>query len=209
MKELIVVGAGGFGRELLHWIKAINREHKKWIIKGFIDDNLGALDGYECDYQVIGRIDSWQPGPAEVFACAIAHPQTKEQVVTELKARGAFFENIIHPQASTGEFNKIGEGLVMYPKANLTVNVTIGNFVTLLSSAGHDVTIGDYSTISSFCGLNGKVQIGKRVFLGSHVAIVPGRKIGDDAFIAAGSVVVSNVKPNKKVMGNPAKTMQF
>ena len=209
MKELILVGAGGFGRELLHWIKVINRENNKWVIKGFIDDNLKALEGYECDYKVIGRIDDWLPVPSEVFACAIAHPQTKERVVKKLKSRGAVFERIIHPQASIGEFNKIGEGLIMYPKAVVTVNVTIGDFVTLLSSAGHDVTIGDYSTISSFCGLNGNVKIGKRVFLGSHVAIVPGRKIGDDAFLAAGSVVVTNVKANKKVMGNPAKTMHF
>jgi len=209
MKELIIVGAGGLGRELLLWIEIINREHQQWQVKGFIDDNLKVLEGYACDYGVIGRIDNWQPGKNEVFACAVADPKAKEKVVTVLKSKGAFFERIIHPTAFTGKHNKIGEGVVMYPKAQLTVNVTIGDFVTLFSSSlGHDVTIGDYSTISPFCLLNGNVQVGKRVFMGSHVTVVPGRKIGDDAFLAPGSVIVSNIRPNKKVMGNPAKTMR-
>lgn len=206
MKEIIIVGAGGFGRELLRWIKDINQAGSKWIIKGFIDDNKSSLDGYECDCKVIGTIKDWQPNENEVFACAIANPKTKEKIVKSLKSRGAKFESIIHPRATIGEFNKIGEGVIMYPKAGLTVNIVVGDFVTLLSSGiGHDVVIGDYSTISSNCGINGHVQIGERVFIGSNSVIIPSKKIGNDAYIGAGSVVVSNVKLETKVMGNPAK----
>lgn len=206
MKEIIIVGAGGFGRELLQWIKDINEIDKKWIIKGFIDDNLSALDNYECDYKVIGQIKDWQPSENEVFACAIANPKTKEKVVNILKSRCAEFTQVIHPRANIGEFNQIGEGVVIYPKAGLTVNIKIGDYVTLLSSGvGHDVFVGDYSTISSNCGINGNVRVGSRVFISSNVVIVPSRKIGDDAFIGAGSVVVSNIKASTSVMGNPAK----
>jgi hypothetical protein len=60
MQELIIVGAGGFGRELLQWVKDINKVKQKWIIRGFIDDNLKALDNYECDYNIIGGIEDWQ-----------------------------------------------------------------------------------------------------------------------------------------------------
>mgnify|MGYP000912648587 CR=1 FL=1 len=206
MKEIIIVGAGGFGRELLQWIKDINEAEEKWIIKGFIDDDLSSLDNYDCDYKVIGRIKDWKPNENEVFACAIANPQTKEKVVNILKARGAEFTQVIHPRANIGEFNQIGEGVVIYPNAGLTVNSKVGDYVTLLSSrVGHDVYIGNYSTISSNCGINGNVQIGQHVFIGSNVVIVPSRKIGNDAFIAAGSVVMSNIKQKIKVMGNPAK----
>jgi sugar O-acyltransferase (sialic acid O-acetyltransferase NeuD family) len=210
MKELIIVGAGGFGRELLQWVKDINEVEHKWHIKGFIDDNLKALDNIECDYKVIGRIKDWQPSENEVFALAIADPKTKEKVVSSLTARGATFETIIHPRARVGSFNKIGKGVVLYPRAGLTVNIKIGDFVTILSSGiGHDVTIDDYSTISSHCGINGNVQIGKRVFVGSNAVIVPSRKIGDDAFIGAGSVVISHIKQGVKVLGNPAKKIEF
>jgi sugar O-acyltransferase (sialic acid O-acetyltransferase NeuD family) len=210
MQELIIVGAGGFGRELLQWVKDINRVEQKWIIKGCIDDNLKALDNYECDYNIIGRVEDWQPQGSEVYACAIANPSIKERVVNSLKLKDALFINIIHPTAIIGDFNKIGEGFVAYPKSCINVNTKIGNFVTLLSSSiGHDAVIGDYSTISSYCDVTGGVKIGKRVFLGSHVTIVPKRNIGNDAYIGAGSVVISHIKENRKVMGNPAKKFEL
>lgn len=208
MKEIVIVGAGGFGRELLQWIKDINKVENKWIIKGFIDDNLTALNGYDCDYNVIGAVKDWQPSKNEVYACAIANPQIKEKVALGLKVRGAVFTSVIHPKASLGSYNKIGEGLVMYPGARINVNTKIGDYVTLLSSGiGHDVNIGDYSTISSYCGVNGHVQIGSRVFIGGNAVIIPSKKIGDDAYVGAGSVVVSNVKAGTKVFGNPAKRL--
>ncbi len=210
MKELIIVGAGGFGRELLGWVKDINRHQARWTIKGFIDDNPGALDGLACDYTVIGTIQAWQPKETEVFACAIAKPAIKEKVVNTLKLRGAHFESIVHPTAVIGDFNKTGEGLVVYPNAVISVNVMIGDFVTLLCSGiGHDAVIGDFSTISSYCDITGGVQLGKRVFMGSHATIVPQKKIGDDAYVGAGSLVLKNVKPNTKVIGNPAKEILF
>jgi len=210
MKEIIIVGAGGFGRELLQWIKDINKIENRWIIKGFIDDNLSALDNCKCDYKVIGKVKEWQPEENEVFACAIANPKTKENVVKNLKAKGAKFDSIIHPKAIIGGFNKIGEGIVIYPGARLTVNITIGKFVTLLSSGiGHDVQIGDFSTISSHCGVNGKTKLGKRVFLGSNSTIAPGRRIGDDVYIGAGSVVIRNIKSCSKVFGNPARVINI
>lgn len=210
MKQIIIVGAGGFGRELLQWIKDINKIEKEWIIKGFIDDDLSALDKYECDYKVIGTIKDWQPKEDEVFACAIANPKIKEKIVTELKIKGAKFEQIIHPRATMGEFNQIGEGFIMYPKARLTVNIKIGDFVTLLSSGvGHDVNIGNYSTISSNCGINGHVELGERVFVASNAIIIPSKKIGNDAYIGAGSVVINNVKAGTTVIGNPAKRLSF
>ena len=76
MKQLIIVGASGFGRELLQWCKDVQKVKKEWEIAGFIDDNLRALDDYECDYRVIGTIDGWQPAPDQVFALAIADPKT-------------------------------------------------------------------------------------------------------------------------------------
>jgi len=210
MKEIIIVGAGGFGRELLQWIKDINKIENRWIIKGFIDDNLSALDNYECDYKVIGKIKEWQPEENEVFTCAIANPKIKENIVKHLKQRGAKFDSIIHPRAMIGGFNNIGEGIVIYPGARLTVNITVGKFVTLLSSGiGHDVHIDDFSTISGHCNINGKVKLGKRVFLGSNSTIISERIVGDDAYIGAGSVVIRNIKNCSKVFGNPARIIKL
>ena len=210
MKKIIIVGAGGFGRELLQWIKDINSRQQRWEILGFIDDNLQALNDIECDFPIIGSIQNWTPKQDELFACAIANPKIKEKIVNLLSDKGAIFQSIIHPSAIIGELNRIGQGFVAYPGACVTANVCIGDFVTLLnSSIGHDAVIGDFSTISSFCDITGGVKIGKGAFLGSHATIIPQKKIGDHAYIGAGSVVISNIKENMKVMGNPAKKIEF
>lgn len=210
MNELIIVGAGGFGRELLQWIKDINKVKPTWTIKGFIDDNLGSLDGFECDYKVIGTISDWVPLDNEVFALAIANPKTKEKIVKTMKQKGANFVDIIHPTAKISDHAIYGEGLVMYPSSGLSPNCQVGNFVTLLSSGiPHDAIIGDYTTISSNCGLTRGIVIGKRAFLADHACILPEKKIGDDAYIGMGSVVIKNVKNGQKVFGNPAKVIDF
>lgn len=207
MKNLIIVGAGGFGRELLQWCKDIQKVKREWDIMGFIDDNLAALDGYLCNYKVLGTIDEWRPRENQVFALAVADPKTKENVVERLARRGAEFVSVIHPDAKIGDFNKLGNGLVLYPNARITVNVTIGDFVTVLdnTSIGHDVVIGDYTTISASCGINGHVEVGKYSFFGCNASTIPGIRIGDECHIGVGSVVVNNIKPRMHVFGNPAK----
>ncbi|WP_269476837.1 NeuD/PglB/VioB family sugar acetyltransferase [Hominibacterium faecale] len=206
MKDLIIVGAGGFGRELLQIIKEVNKTKATWNIKGFIDDNLKALDKYECDYEVIGTIKDYSPSEGEVLACAVANPMMKESIIGSLKLKGATFTSIVHPDAMISDFVELGKGLIVYRGAMIGPNVKIGDFVTLLSAGiGHDAQVGDYSTISSFCDITGGVALGKRVFLSSRVSIIPNRKIGDDVYACAGSVIMNNVRKGSKVMGYPAK----
>jgi len=208
MKKIIIVGAGGYGRELLQWIKDINEASLTWEIAGFIDENLQALDGLECDYPVIGRIADWQPKEDEVFTLAIGNPKNKEKIVTMMKAKGAVFVDVIHPTATLTQFSKHGEGLVMFPNAKLSVNSQVGNFVTILSSGiGHDVEIGDYSTISGICSILPNVKIGKRVFLAANVAITYGVTIGDDAYLGLGSIVVKDIVQGQKTFCNPARIL--
>lgn len=208
--DLIIIGASGFGREVLQIVKDINKEKQIWNVLGFLDDNPDALEGYECDYAVIGSIKEWEPKENERFVMAIANPKIKEEVTTRLEEQGAQFVSIIHPTAIIGSFNHIGRGIVVYPYAKITVNTTIGNFVSLLgSNIGHDATIGDYTTISGMCAINGHSIVGKRVFIGGHAVIAPSKKVGDDAYVGSGSVVVTNVRAGYKVFGNPAKKMEL
>ena len=207
MKQLIIVGAGGFGRELLQWCKDILIIRNEWEIAGFIDDNLSALEGYECDYNVIGTINDCQPNENQVFALAIAEPKLKKEIVSKLENRGAKFVQIIHPDARIGSFNELGKGLVMYPNARITVNTKIGDYVTILdnTSIGHDVVIGNYTTISASCGINGHVYVGESSYFGCNASTIPGIKIGDACHIGIGSVVVNSIKSGMQVFGNPAK----
>ena len=210
MKKLIIVGASGFGREVIQWVEDINAVKPEWEILGFIDDNPNALDGWRCDYRIIGSIDEWQPKDDEFFACAIALPNVKCAVVTSLLERGAKFATLIHPTALVNKYTQIGEGVIITPRSSATADTKIGNFVTILGSGiGHDASIGDYSTLSGRCSINGHVEVGKMVYIACGVSVAPSRKIGDGAFVGIGSVVVTNVKAGTKVFGNPAKKVVF
>lgn len=211
MKNLYIVGAGGCGREVLRIIKDIHRiQGPKWNIKGFLDDTENPLKGRECDYGVVGTIQDYQPKKNEVLVMAIASPQAKQKLVPMLLERGAVFESVIYPYADLGEFNTIGEGVVIYGGFSMSVNVTIGSYVTMLGSwLGHDVSIGNYSTVSGMCHLLGNVQVGSGVFIGSNVVVAPNANIEDDAYVGIGSVVLRRVKKGKRVFGNPAREMDF
>jgi sugar O-acyltransferase (sialic acid O-acetyltransferase NeuD family) len=206
MKEIIIAGAGGLGREVLQIIKDINKLQPTWSIKGFINDIPDALDNFECSHRIIGTIDSWQPSENEEYVCAVADPAGKQLVVEKLLSRGARFTSVIHPTAIIGSYAQTGIGLIMYPYARINVNCRIGNFVTLLSSPiGHDSSVGDFCTISTNCTITGYVNIGKRVFVSSGSTLIPKIKVDDDVYIGAGSVVISNLKAGVRVAGNPAR----
>ena len=210
MKKILIVGAGGFGRELLQWIKDINAEKPTWEIGGFLDDNLQALDGVEIDYPVVGTISDWQPKDDEVFALAMGKPQLKRMVVEKLKSRGAHFSAVIHPTALVSPFAHYGEGLVMFPYSKLSCNSTVGDFVSILTTPiGHDNEIGDYTMISGGCNIVRNVKIGKDVFVAAGVCIAQDVVVKDGAYIGLGSVVLKDVKAGTKVFGNPARIIPF
>ncbi len=206
MKNIIIVGASGFGREMLWYLEEINSYSPMWNIRGFIDDNPNALDNFDCDYRVIGSIKDWQPSKDEVFACALAFPDIKEKVVKMLVARGAKFATIIHPTARINNHSSIGEGSVITPNSVISDNARIGRFCSILgSNIAHDASVDDFSTLSGKCALNGHVQVGKNVYMGCGVIVAPSKKIGNYAKIGIGSIVVTNVKSRTTVFGNPAK----
>ena len=199
MKDLIIVCAGGFGREIYYIAKALG----KWNIKGFIDDNLNALDGVNIALPIIGTIKDWVPSDNEVFALGVSNPKTKESIVNIMKAKGAMFEPLIAPYARVNETAIIGEGCVITGSVGDCVNV--GNYVNIMGSMiGQDSTIDDYSTTTGYTNIV-CAHLGKRVFVGSHAVVLNGLTVGDDAYVCAGSIVFSKVKAGTKVFGCPAK----
>lgn len=208
MKKILIVGAGGFGRELLQWIKDINIVRPSWDIVGFLDDNPKALDGVDCDFGVVGSVAEWIPGADEEFALAVGRPKTKEIIVRTLKAKGAVFATVIHPTATITQYSKYGKGLIMFPYAKISVNSQVGDFVTVLSAGiGHDVYVGDYTTVSGMCSILRNVSIGKQVFIAAGVAVANDVLVGDDAYLGLGSVILKDVPAGAKMFGNPARNM--
>jgi sugar O-acyltransferase (sialic acid O-acetyltransferase NeuD family) len=206
-KNLIIIGAGQFGREMFQVASETIADGAPYRIKGFLDNRSDALTGFNIDLPVLGNVEAYQPDPDDVFIGAIGEPHEKIKAFKPILDRGGVFINLIHPLARMGRNVELGIGVVLEPYAELSCDLRLGNFVTILpfSTVAHDVRVGDWCQISSHCGLNGCVTMGEGVFLGSHACIIPRTKVGDWAYIGAGSVVITDVKPNTKVFGNPAR----
>lgn len=211
MKNLVIIAAGGCGREVFQWAKDINEKEDRWNIKGFIDDNPNALDGLKCDVPMLATIDEYDVQPNDEFVCCIGNSRTRKLVVEKLKANGASFTTLIHPNAVIAGSCTIGEGVIIYPFALISDNAVIGDgcIINMHSSVAHDSVLGEYCTISAHCDVTGMCKLGDRVFMGSTSHVVPGLKIGDDVYICAGSTVMTRVRAGNKVLGNPAKIVKF
>lgn len=211
MKNLVIIAAGGCGREVLQWAKDINEVEQRWHIKGFIDDNTNALEGLICDVKVLSRIDDYVIDSNDEFICCIGNSNTRKMVTEKLKAKGAVFTTLIHPNAIVADSCTIGEGVIIYPYALISDNAVIGegSIINMYSSVAHDSVLGEYCTISAHCDVTGMCKLGDRVFMGSTSQIVPGSKIGDDVYICAGSTVMTRLRNGLKVLGNPAKIIKF
>lgn len=206
MRKIIIVGAGGFGREAYYLIKDINKQNPTWEIKGFIDDFVKSLEDKHITIPVISTIAEYIPEDEDWFVLGIASPRGKEKVVTLLKSKGARFATLIHPIAAINETVEIGEGCVI-TNGSVGDCSRIGSFVHIAASMiGQDVEIGDYTTTTAFVNIPG-AKIGKRCFIGSHSVIL--NSLGNDVEVVTGSVVFHRVKDNTMVMGYPAKKVNL
>lgn len=213
LKKIVLIGAGGFGREVAtSLIGTINWHEPTYEFLGFLDDGPQFSTGMKIDgYPWLGN-HAWILDHKEdvVCTCAIANASVKKKIQSELMRQGVQFESIIERTVYVAPSSKIGPGCVLYGGVKISVNCDIGAGVLLNDGVkiGHDVTIGDYTSIMPDSGISGDCHVGSEVEIGGHAFIVPGRKIGDRAKVAAGSIVFSNVKAGTTVLGNPAKRMR-
>lgn len=204
--NLIIIGAGEFGREVHTWATQAVAHGTPWILKGFLDDRPDALVGYDCGIPVLGTIDGYVPSPDDEFLCAVGEPRMKRACYNHMMAVGARFATLIHPSAIVGRNVMIGPGSLVCPFTQLSCDITLGKLVTFgtNSNTAHDTIIGDFAQISGSCEINGRAIVEEGAFLGSHATILPRVRVGAYAYVGAGSVVLKNVKAGVKVFGNPA-----
>ena len=207
MKRLLIVGAGGFGREVLRWASDVPSTCRDWEIGGFLDSNPAALEGYPCNLSVLGDPLRFDLAEHDVVTCAIGAPVQRLTVCRELRRRGAAFQAVIHPSALVGPDCRFGEGCILCPGVVVTTNVVLGEFVCLNvgTCVGHDVVVGDGCTLSPHCDLGGHSKLGEGVFLGTHAVVLPSAVVGDYAVIGAGSVVLRKARSRSTVVGVPAR----
>ena len=91
MKNLIIIGAGSFGREVAAFAPQCHGYGSEWLLKGFIDSDVNRLNAYPGKEPIIGFVDEYMPQPADVFICAIGDTKVKKKYVLSLMEMGAVF----------------------------------------------------------------------------------------------------------------------
>ncbi|MEX3745393.1 MULTISPECIES: acetyltransferase [Lysinibacillus] len=211
MKDLIIIGAGGLGREILSYaIEKMETGDCEWRIKGFLNDELDSLDNIETGYPILGTIKDHIIEENAVYLCAIGDSESRLSIGRNFQEKGAEFINFIHPTAKVRDRAKIGVGTILCPNSHVNPDTVIGDFVLINSNSGiaHDCIIGDGCSLIGGNLINGRCLLGKCVFLGSNAIVIPERRIGDFAKISAGAVVFTHVKSGKTMIGNPAKVLK-
>lgn len=207
MKKLLIVGAGGCGREVFQWAKDIQKKKPVWKSISFLDDDPNVLDSFGLKTAMAGTIAGYPLGADDEIVCAIGDPLIRLKLCEYFRKKGATFANIIHPTVMIADYSEIGTGVIICPNTIISTNVQIGDFVLIntLCVVGHDVTIQQGCTLSAQCDLMGGVYLEESSFLGSGVRILPHTRVGQGAKVGAGSLVIRNVPSKVSVFGNPAK----
>lgn len=208
VKDIVIIGAGGLGKEAAVLIKQINQQQKQWQLLGFYDDGI-PKGTTVASVPVLGTVDELnQQGNVNVVI-AIGNPAIKETIVKRITNPDVTFPVLIHPQALLGEQIRIGEGSIITAGCVLTIDIKIGNHVliNLNSTIGHDVTVGDYSSIMPGAHISGFVTIGKSVFIGTGAAVLQHLDIAAQSVVGAGAVVNKPITEALTVVGVPARIL--
>ena len=211
MKNLIIIGARGFGREYHDGLKLREDYGREFLIKGFLDDKSDALSAFEGYAPILNSVESYIIEPDDVFTCALGNPVYRRKYVEIIKSKGGVFfpivssKSIVHPSAH------IGEGVMISAFCSVSANTYIGDFTTIhpFCNIGHDAKVGEYCEIESYSFMGGGACLGNNVTLHTRATILPHIKVGANAIVGAGSVVLRNVKAGVTVFGVPAKKVEF
>jgi sugar O-acyltransferase (sialic acid O-acetyltransferase NeuD family) len=202
--RLIIVGAGGFGREVLQYV--LDRGESEVI--GFVDDREAAVHEVPVLPVWLGSLDSHVIDHTAHYVIGIGKPSLRASISARLEAAGAAFVSVIHPSAYVPPTANIGVGCVIAPGAHLGPHARLGPHAVLnvLSSVGHDATVGRATVLSPYAVINGAAVLGDGVLLGTRATVLIGVRIGEQAQVAAGAVVYRDVEAYALAQGDPARS---
>lgn len=209
MKDIVIIGAGNFGKEVAHLIEEINEDKKTWNLLGYIDETIEKQNKIINNNVVLGDFNFLGKSALDNLwvVCAIGNPKDKYNLIKKASIYSLNFANLIHPGVKINKYTEIGSGCIICSNSFISVNTKIGNHVSINPGCGigHDTVIEDYTSLYWNVTLAGNVYVHEGCEIGSKAVVIQKRTIGKWSIIGAGAVVIKDIPANCTAIGVPAK----
>lgn len=210
MKDLVIIGCGGFGREVVEFVKLINEQSPTWNFLGFVDDNENArtVEGYT----ILGGLEALYSIADTTYACiAIADIGSRKRLAEECEKHGVKFATIISPDLKMrGELCTVGEGSIIATGCEMAINSHVGKHCILNTGAGlgHDTVVGDFVDMMPFTAVMGDVRIGDYCYFGVRSTVINGVRIAEHCTIGACGCVIKDLEEPGTYVGVPVRMVR-
>jgi sugar O-acyltransferase (sialic acid O-acetyltransferase NeuD family) len=213
MHELLIIGAGGLGRETAELVRAVNRVEPRWEVLGFLDDDPGLQGAEREGLPVLGPIDAVERHPRARVVVTVGHPGdifSRKRIVIRLGLAPDRFATLVHPQSSIPPSTPLGPGTVVLAGVVATSAVTLGAHVMVMPGTvlTHDDVVEDFVTLASGVRLGGRVRVAEGAYLGAGALIRQDCSIGAWSLVGMGAAVLGDVPPGDVWVGVPARRIR-
>lgn len=210
MQKLIIIGAGGHGKEVAWTVAQLNALQPRFELLGYCDDGLypGTL---VLGVPVLGGIESVAASLAADFGyiCAVGRNKIRPVLIARAEAVGWRPVSVVHPSAVVSPDADIGAGTFLAPGTYVGPHAVLGAhcIVNFHASIGHDAVLGDHVQVCPGARVSGNVRLGAGVFLGSNAVVAPGVTMGDWSKLSACSFAAIPIPAGFTAFGVPARLM--
>lgn len=213
LKPLVLVGCGGFARETLEAVWAVNEREPTWDVRGFVDDDPSLHGRSVKGVPVLGEPESHLDGTPEAHVLLSPGSWNDYSARRRLEARLGLEEArcaiVVHPSAVVPSSVEVGGGTVVLAGAVATGDSRIGRHCAVLAGVviNHDVSVGAFANLTPRAVLNGAVVLEEECYIGAAAVVAPGVRIGAGSLLGMASVAWRDIPPGEVWLGNPARKL--